>query len=99
MTYAFTQDVPGDAALWAQVEAEIGDRTPDGLVVHVVAAHEGGLRHVGVWEDEDAWASYRTHVLEPAVDRVMARFGVTDVDHSRVVDVPIDVVDVLAPAR
>lgn len=97
MTYAFIQDVPGDAAMWAQIEAEIGDRSPAGLVVHLVHAREGGLRYVDVWEDEASWEAFRTGVVEPAVERVLARHGIPH-DHSLVTHTPVELIDLWAPA-
>ena len=44
MTYAFTQDVPIDAAVYSRVLEGLGDEPPKGLIVHLaVQRPEGGL--------------------------------------------------------
>jgi hypothetical protein len=99
MPYAFVQDVPADAALWEEIKTEVGDRSPPGLVVHLVQTRtEGGLRYVDVWDDEASWEAYRVEVVEPAVDRVLARYGIPH-DHSLVHLEPIDLVDLWIPRR
>ena len=56
MTYAFTQDVPIDAALYSRVLDGLGDEPPKGLIVHLaVERPEGGLRYFDVWESEADW--------------------------------------------
>ena len=62
MPYAFTQDVPIDAATYARIRDGIGDEPPPGLIVHLaIERPEGGLRYITVWESEaDSAASARS---------------------------------------
>ena len=58
MSYAFTQDVPIDAAVYRRVLDGLGDEPPKGLIVHLaVERPEGGLRYFDVWESEADWAA------------------------------------------
>ncbi|MEZ5145287.1 MAG: hypothetical protein R2726_22665 [Acidimicrobiales bacterium] len=68
MTYAFTQDVPIDAAFHQRIADELGDEVPEGLIVHVVTERpEGGLRYLDVWESEQDWARFVEDRLHPVV--------------------------------
>jgi hypothetical protein len=53
MPYAFFYDVPGTEDLYQRVKAEIGDEPPKGLVLHLVARHDGMLRHFNVWDSKE----------------------------------------------
>ncbi len=77
MPYALQFDVPADEQFYRRVSAEIGDGKPAGLVAHLVARRDGGLRHIEVWNSEDDWERFRTDRLEPALDRVFAAAGFT----------------------
>ena len=52
MTYAFSQDVPIDAAMYKRITDRLGDDPPPGLIAHLVVERpEGGLalhRPVGI---------------------------------------------------
>jgi hypothetical protein len=78
MTYAFFYDVPGTEDLYQRVKAEIGDEPPKGLVLHLVARHDGGLRHFNVWESREDWERYRAERAGPAIGRVLAAAGITE---------------------
>ena len=68
MTYAFTQDVPIDAAFYSRIAEGLGEDLPDGLVLHVaVARPEGGLRYLDVWESEADWDRFAEQRLHPVV--------------------------------
>ena len=68
MTYAFTQDVPIDAAVYSRVLEGLGDQPPKGLVVHLaVERPEGGLRYFDVWESEEDWDRFAEERLHPVV--------------------------------
>jgi hypothetical protein len=43
MTYAFTQDVPIDAAFYQRIVEGLGSEVPDGLVVHLVVERDDGF--------------------------------------------------------
>ena len=65
MTYAFTQDVPIDAAFHERIMDGLGDEAPAGLILHLATERpEGGLRYLDVWETEadcDRFVNDRLH--------------------------------------
>jgi hypothetical protein len=66
--YAFTQDVPIDAAAYKRITDGLGEEPPKGLIAHVaIERPEGGLRYVDVWETEDDWDRFREERLHPVV--------------------------------
>lgn len=73
MVYAYEQDVPIDASLYAGIIDELGPEPLAGLMVHLcVSRPEGGLRYIDVWESEQQCADAFEHRIHPAVD---AAFG------------------------
>jgi len=77
MVYAFTQDVPIDAAFYRRITDGLGDEPPKGLIVHIaVERPEGGLRYIDVWETEDHWDRFAEERLHPVVHRLLGEiFG------------------------
>ncbi len=77
MTYAFTQDVPIDAAAYQRMAEGLGDEPPKGLVVHVaVERPEGGLRYIDVWDSEEDCDRFAEERLHPVVHPMLsAVFG------------------------
>lgn len=77
MTYAFTQDVPIDAAFYRRITSGVGEATPRGLIVHVaIERPEGGLRYVDVWESEEDWDRFADERLHPVVHGLLGEvFG------------------------
>jgi hypothetical protein len=75
MPYAFTLDVPATEELYAEIRSELPSEPMPGLLVHLVVPGERGLRYIDVWETQEAWEHARATVLEPAVGRVLARYG------------------------
>jgi hypothetical protein len=77
MAYAFSQDVPIDASIYAQIASGVGDAPPDGLVVHLALERpEGGLRYIDVWESEAHWQRFVDERLHPVVHELLsAVFG------------------------
>lgn len=66
MAYAFTQDVPIDAAFYKRITDGLGDDPPKGLIVHLaVERPEGGLRYFDVWETEEDWDRFAEERLHP----------------------------------
>jgi hypothetical protein len=92
MPYAFIQDVPANEEMYAKVRALLPSEAP-GLVAHVVIKREGGLRYVDVWASEAAWEQFRVAHVEPAVDEVLASYGIPH-DHSLVTTEAVEVIDV-----
>ncbi len=77
MPYAFSQDVPIDAALYARIKDGLGGEPPKGLMSHVaIERPEGGLRYIDVWESEDDWNRFTDERLHPVVHPLLAElFG------------------------
>lgn len=92
MTYAFIQDVPANEEIYGKIRAQLPDRVP-GLQAHLVLKQDGGLRYVDVWDDEASWLAFRDEHVEPAVEQVLASYGIPH-DHSMVTTERIDVIDV-----
>ena len=92
MPYAFIQDVPADENIYGQIK-ELLPETAEGLVAHIAIKRDGGLRYLDVWETEAAWDTFREELLEPAVEKVLAGFGLPHT-HDAVTITPIDVIDV-----
>jgi hypothetical protein len=92
MPYAFVQDVPSNEEIYGRIRALLPEDAP-GLQAHIVIRRDGGLRYVDVWEDEASWLAFRNGHVEPAVDQVLASYGIPH-DHSMVTTEPIEVIDV-----
>ena len=75
--FAFTQDVPIDAAFYRRITDGLGPTPPDGLLVHLaVERPEGGLRYLDVWESEEACERFTEDRLHPVVHGLLAEiFG------------------------
>ncbi len=68
MTFAFTQDVPIDAAFYARIQEQLGTSPPEGLVAHLALERpEGGLRYLDVWESEEHWQRFLDERVHPVV--------------------------------
>ena len=66
--YAFTQDVPIDAATYQRILDGLGSTVPDGLVIHLaIERPEGGLRYVDVWESREQAELFTEERLHPVV--------------------------------
>jgi len=92
MAYGFVQDVPANEEMYREIRARVGEQRPPGLVAHVAARRDQGLRYVDVWETKEQWERFREERLEPAVDAVLASYGLPH-DHSLVTITEFDVVD------
>jgi hypothetical protein len=90
--YAFVQDVPANEEIYGKIRALLPHEAP-GMQAHIVIKRDAGLRYVDVWDDEASWVAFRDAHIEPAVDRVLASYGIKH-DHSLVTTEPIDVLDV-----
>ena len=77
MTYAFTQDVPIDAAFYGRITEELGPEPPKGLIVHLaIERPEGGLRYVDVWETQQDCDRFTDERLHPVIhDLLREIFG------------------------
>jgi hypothetical protein len=77
MPYAFTQDVPIDAAFYKRIADGLGDDRPQGLIAHIaVERPEGGLRYIDVWHSEGDWDRFAEERLHPVVHTLLGEvFG------------------------
>jgi hypothetical protein len=77
MTYAFTQDVPIDAAFYKRITDGLGDELPKGLIAHVAMERpEGGLRYLDIWESEEDCERFVEERLHPVVHGLLSEiFG------------------------
>ncbi len=77
MTYAFSQDVPIDAAFYKRITDGLGDEPAKGLVTHIaIERPEGGLRYIDVWESEQDWDRFAEERLHPVVHGLLSEiFG------------------------
>lgn len=97
MPYAFTQDVPIPWPVYEQIRAELGTNPPEGLIVHLVIDREQGLRYVSVWESKEQCDRFMEERVHPAVDKVLARVGVSREKTGEPCQSPIGVREVWAP--
>ncbi len=93
MPFAFVQDVPANEAMYAQIKELLPAGAPAGLVVHLAVKREGGLRYIDVWETEAQWDTFRHEHVEPAVEKVLAGYGIPHT-HDDVAFDPLELVDV-----
>jgi hypothetical protein len=98
MTYAFTQDVPIDAATYERIIEGIGPELPPGLLVHLaIVKPEGGLRYVDVWESEAEFEKFADSRLHPVIRPMLAEvFGEDNVPPEPRRD-PLDVIHAWRP--
>jgi hypothetical protein len=92
MPYGFIQDVPADENMYRQITELLPTDAP-GLVAHIAVKRDGGLRYIDVWETKEAWDAFRDAHVEPAVEKVLAGYGIPHT-HDDVSIEDIDVVDV-----
>ena len=96
MTYAFVQDVPANAEMYAKIDARIRASiptdTPTGMISHVVIEQEAGLRYVDVWASFEDWERFRVEHVEPCVDEVLREYGLPH-DHDLVTTTEVTVID------
>ena len=80
-----------DEKIYAQIKELLPEKAP-GLIAHIAMKHNGGLRYVDVWETEAQWESFRVDHVEPAVDKVLAGYGIPH-NHDDVTIEHVEVVD------
>ena len=73
MTYAFTQDVPIDAAAYDRIVTDLGPAQPPGLVVHLALVRpERGVRYVDVGATAVDWVRFAEERLQPVVHPMLS---------------------------
>lgn len=71
--YAWTQDVPITADMYADITARMGEAEMAGLVVHIaIEKDDGTLQYVDVWESRETHDAAFEQVVHPAVHPVLA---------------------------
>lgn len=91
--YAWSQDLPIDAAAYFEITDRLGEAKMSGCLVHLaIELPDGKMRYIDVWESEEACDAAFAAVIHPAVHPVlMAREVVTNGEPPRV---PLNVIDV-----
>lgn len=75
--YAWTQDVPINADIYAEITANMASTPMPGLVVHIAMEREdGSIRYLDVWETKEQHDNAFETVVHPAVHPVLARHGI-----------------------
>jgi hypothetical protein len=75
--YAWTQDVPIDAAMYREICARMGDAKMPGLVAHIAMENEDGtVRYLDVWESQEAHDAAFEQIVHPAVHPVLTEHRV-----------------------
>jgi hypothetical protein len=73
MTYGSVVTVPAPIEAYlashAEVEKAIGDQFPEGMIIHVARAVEGGFEMFEVWESKEQADKFNEEVVGPAVGR------------------------------
>jgi hypothetical protein len=95
VAFAYIQDLPITTEHYDRLMDEMGRDAPDGLIAHVVAKTDGGLRYVDVWETEQHWKTFHVETIEPALDRVYAGMERPGANEMRIE--VLDVYDVIRP--
>ena len=72
MTYAFTYDVPIDAAIYARIKTGLGSEQPPGLIAHLAWRTDAGLRYVDVWQSKDDYEAFADSRLHPVVHPILS---------------------------
>jgi hypothetical protein len=75
--YAWRQDLPINADIYADITARMGDAKMPGLVVHVaIEKDDGTLQYIDVWESQETHDAAFEDVVHPAVHPVLQDRGV-----------------------
>lgn len=75
--YAFEQDVPINAAVYARIMDGIGAQLPQGLLAHVaIERGDGHLSHLDLWESKADCDAFTDDRLHPVVGAALATAGI-----------------------
>jgi len=75
--YAFEQDVPIDAAVYARITDGLGATPPDGLLAHIALERaDGHLYYLDVWQSREDCDRFTDERLHAVVGPVLAGAGV-----------------------
>ena len=70
MAYAVVRDVAASWEQYTRFAAAMSEPTPAGLILHVAGPTDEGFRIIDLWENEQAWETFRRSRLEPAAASV-----------------------------
>ena len=75
--YAFEQDVPINAKVYAQIMDGLGAELPDGLLAHIaIERSDGHLSYLDVWESKADCEAFTDDRLHPVVGAALAQAGI-----------------------
>jgi hypothetical protein len=77
MAVRITLEFDATADQYDQVNAEIGDESPDGLIVHSAVDQGGTMKVVDIWESEEKFGAFGQERLGPAIAEVIGDGGPT----------------------
>jgi hypothetical protein len=97
MSYAYTQDVPIDATIYAKIRERLGSEPLAGLLVHLVVRRDDGtLRYIDVWESESACERAFEERIHPAVFGAFRELGFRPAGEPA--RTPLDVIEIRSGA-
>ena len=75
--YAWQQDVPIDAQIYAGIRQGLGAPAPAGLIVHLaIEQSDGTMRYIDVWSSREDCDRFTEERLHPVVGRALAEANV-----------------------
>jgi len=75
--YAFEQDVPINAAVYARIIEGIGPDVPQGLLAHLAIEREDGhLHYLDLWQTKADCDAFTEDRLHPVIGAALAAGGV-----------------------
>ncbi|MGA8636128.1 MAG: hypothetical protein WB805_14950 [Candidatus Dormiibacterota bacterium] len=73
--YAFTQDLPITADVYARIMKGVGTAPPDGCVLHAVIRIDGGLRYIDIWDSQAACDRFLEERVHPILQAAFSAAG------------------------
>ena len=92
MSYAFIQDVPANAAMYAEIRAKLPTHAPPASSATSSSSRTRGSATSTSGRPAADWDRFRDDVVEPAVSEVLASYGIPH-DHSLVTTTDVTVID------
>lgn len=75
--YAFEQDVPINATIYARIVKGIGEEIPQGLLAHVAIEREDGrLHYLDLWQSKEDCELFTEQRLHPVVGAALHEAGI-----------------------
>ena len=89
MTFAFTQDVPINSAIYEKISKALGPEMPPGLLLHTAIKLEKGLRYLDVWESKEAYSAFVETTLHPVVFGILRESGIEPPEEPPIVELEV----------